>query len=347
MKKMNKFVLGLAFTSIIVGSFGTAFALYKNTTNASDMSIGIGTVQSHTESTDNVTYKIGTTEMYSNEALTTKIESNAKLSPDLNKVYVKVPLSFEYGETKTTSKQDTALGRFKVKVEINESIAKKGATVGASLKGYSKATVDNAEYDTYFTKNKMSDFFATTYSETTTSVEKHIDTAVDASNIYCVITIDLSTALSESNFYDVAEISNAFTVTLNWGGYDSSYTDFDSNLVPTAYIRGDLSDWKNLEDYQMVPNINAAYDIVEWKYKLLKGFSKIKVYDSSETQLSTNGWIPCRGVDKDSGATKETDGNATLDKEKSYDIYYTRNETYTDKQGFYVAAGSESKTETN
>ncbi len=354
MNKKNKILLGIALTSGVVASFSSAYALYVNATNGSEFSIGIGSVASHTDSSDTVTYKFGAIKTYSDESLGDDKElGNTKLSPDQNKVYIKVPLSFEYGETKTTSPQNSALGRFSVTVDIKNKLAAKGAKVSAQLKGYKDGT--------YFAAHRMSDFFETTYSSTSndtqtigesyTSVTKYIDTAVDASSIYCVITIDFSGVFTETNFPDWAEITNAYKVTLNWGdAYDDNnadesgvkkvYSDFESILKPTAYVRGDLSDWKDLADYQMVPNINAtgSTEKVEWEYRLLKGFSKIKIFDSSETVLNDNGWIYCRGVEADSGAAV-ADGNATLDKDKNYHIYYTRDETYSsdnNKQGFYV-----------
>ena len=359
MNKKNKILLGIALTSGVVASFSTAYALYENKTNASDFSIGIGSIASHTDSKDNVTYKFGEIKTYSNEGLTTEL-GTTKLSPKQNKVYIKVPLSFEYGETQTTSPQNSALGRFSVTVDIENKLAYCGAKVSAQLKGYSKGKGDDGDdgslQETYFTTNKMIDFFGTTYSYQKdgntvgnindvesgyTSVTKFIDTAVDAKNIYCVITIDFSSGLKDDCFFDLADITNAYKVTLNWGQYKDTYSDFDSDLIPTAYVRGDLSSWKDLADYQMVPNINKAYNIVEWEYKLLKGFSKIKVHDSRETTLSST-WIPCRGFDNGAGVSKDSVGNAILDKSKSYHIYYTRNETYSNKQGFYVGLEEDS-----
>lgn len=336
MKNKNKLVASLVIGASIVASFGTAFALYENATNGGKIDIGIGSVESHVDSDDKVTYIIGATKLYKDEALETEVASTDKLSPDFNKVYLSIPLSFEYAENnKTASAQDTVLGRFSTTVTIDDKLAGKGVVAHASLKGYKKANADGAEQVTYFTENKMSDFFNSTFGESEKTITKFIDTAVDKSSISCVMTLDFSTVLTADTFLDLSEIEKAFSVSLSWSGYSSTYTDFDSNLVPTAYIRGDKSDWNSYEDYQMVPNINAAYNIVEWNYKLLKGFSKIKVYDENETVLGSK-WIYCKGVADNSGASIDSDSNAVLDKEKEYHVYYTRNETTDGKKGFYV-----------
>lgn len=333
MKKYNKLVVSLVLGASVVATFGTAFALYKNVEGAKDYSIGIGSVQSHTDSDDNVNYLIGTLAAYKDESLTTAYGTTDKLTPDNSKVYLKVPLSFEYTQSNTTSAQETALGRFSVSVTVDDKIAaiENGAKVEAKLVGYTK----NENEVTYFTENKLSNFISKTFSNDSKTIDGFIDTAVDASSIYCVVTLDFSTACSTAdNYLKVAEIQNAFSASLTWKPYDKAMTDFDTNLIPTAYIRGDASDWKSYADYQMVPNINAKYNIVEWKYKLLKGFSKIKVYDENETKL-TDKWIKAK-----TGVTTDSQGNAVLDKDTSYNIYYTRNETYADKQGFYVESAS-------
>lgn len=359
MKKTNKFILGAALTSGVIACFGSAFALYKKL--GTDVSIGIGSVKSHTDSSDIVTYKIGTPTTYKNSTLDDDdvIDlTTAKLSPELNKLYVKVPLSFEYGTNLTTSAQDTAVGHLNVKVDIDSAIAAKGTKVTANLLGYS-----STDGDTYFTKSKMDNFFATADYSTLTAGEDgfvsqsgYIDTAVDASSISCLITIDMSSALTDDNFLDLAEITKAFNVTINWSPYQTeaystgeSWTD--AKLAPTAFVRGDRSDWQTMEDYRMVPNIDAAKSktvdgatdyLVEWKYTLLKDFSTIKVYDSSESVLKDDGgWIYCRGgtYDEAGTAVDVTGGNAKLDKNSSYNVYYTRDQVYNadyNQQGFYV-----------
>lgn len=351
MKKSNKFVLGLVLSAGVIGCFGTAFALYENKTDAKDFSIGIGSVVSHTESDDNINYKFGAIATYSDA--TCETEFTGKLNPDNNKVYVKIPLSFDYTKSATTSAQDTVVGHLKVQVDIAESVAK-NTTVSAKLTGYDK-NGEGQTVSTYFTKNKMSDFFSEA-NYTTTAAEngyvsqtKWIDTAVDASSISCVVGIDMSSALTANGFLDLAEIDNAFKVTVDWSPYKETYAEgetwTDDNLKPTAYVRGDNSDWQCLEDYRMVPNIYHSGDLVEWQYKLLKGFTEIKVYDSSETTLASDGgWIYCRAGEKYKDDKKDSvkldGGNASLYANNSYSIYYTRNETYTEgkdnKQGFYV-----------
>lgn len=357
MKKANKFILGAALTSGVIACFGAAFATYKKLD--SDINIGIGEVKGHTDSSDVVTYKIGTPTTYKSNTYeeADKIDlTTAKLSPELNKLYVKVPLSFEYGTNLTTSAQDTAVGHLNVKVDIDSAIAAKGTTVTANLMGYSK----DGTAETYFTTTKMDNFFSDKNyndSELTAvdgfiSQSGYIDTAVDASSISCVICIDMSSALSDTDkaFLDLANITKAFKVTINWSPYQkTAYSTgeswMDEKLAPTAYVCGDRSDWQTMEDYRMVPNINASKTndsseyLVEWKYTVLKDFSVIKVHDAKETVYGDT-WLRCRGGHLKNGTNVTIDdyGNATLDSTDSYNVYYTRNAT--SDQGFWVDSTS-------
>ncbi len=365
MKKTNKIILGTALASGVVACFGSAFALYKKT--ADKINIGIGEVSGHTDSTDEVKYLIKTITAYktkgSDGTLSDSVDlTTSKLSPDLNKVYLDVPLSFEYGANSTAPVQAAALGHLNVTVDIASDIAVKGATVTANLTGYSK---DGGTAETYFTKYKMNNFFATkNYSEITAengfaTQSGYIDTAIDTSNIHCIIGIDMSTALTDGNAVALAEISNAFKVTVNWspyqeGNYSTGESWADDNIKPTAYVRGDRSDWQCMEDYRMVPNIGASKTnttntttetvyLVEWTYKLLKEFTQMKVYDSQETQYADI-WVSCRGGKYADGTDVKitTDGNAILSDTDSYNVYYVRNTNGTNnvEKGFWVQSTS-------
>lgn len=358
MKKVNKLVLSLVLGVGVVGAFSASYALYQNKTSAQDFSIGIGEVQSYTDSNDTITYSVGTVafKKYSSDKLVDWGDSDL-LSPDLNKIVVQVPLSFKYSNSlSTAAPQDYALGRLSVSASINENIPF-GTKVSAKLVGYSKAG-DSKDQATYFTEYKMSNFLGTkgsdgkypsdvTFSSKGASaITGYIDTAIDASNIYCQIEYDFSSSITANNFYDLAELDKAFEVSVTWNGYKSvydgeehdgtTYEAFDANLKPDAFIRGDLSNWEDFDDYRMVPNINHAGTDVEWMYKLLKGFSQIKVYDESSN--TTNKWIGCRGTNSKS-VSFSSDFNAVLTKKNSYNIYYVRNAT-SDK-GFWVDATSE------
>lgn len=334
MKKSNKFVLGLALTAGIIGCFGTAFALYEK--KAEDVEISIGKVTTHADSTAVIKYKLDGIKTYSqlkdvdSGAEDKELDlSSTKLSPDYKKVYIKVPLSFTYKTTdENFTNQDAVVGRFSVKVDIASAVKAAGdVTVSAKLNGYGSS-------DTYFTKNKAYDFFETTYTSTSdASVTKHIDTAVNASAISCLITIDMSNSLTDDKFFDLTNTldgANAFDVALNWEPYKSQ-EEFDTNLIPNAYVRGDYSNWQIREGYQMVPNIfgsvktKDSYPGVEWQYKILKNFTTIKVYDSSVGEDDAGHWIGCGDVSEaGSNAKIEDNGNATISKDESYNVYYTR-----------------------
>ena len=359
MKKVNKLVLSLVLGVGVVGAFSASYALYQNKTSAQDFSIGIGEVKSYTDSEDTITYSVGTVafKKYSSDELVDWGDSDL-LSPDLNKIVVQVPLSFKYSANLTAAAaQDYALGRLSVSASVNENIPE-GTKVSAKLVGYSKAG-DNKDQATYFTENKMSNFLGTKGSDEkypsdvtfsskgASAITGYIDTAIDTSNIYCQIEYDFSASITANNFFDLAELDKAFEVSVTWNGYKSEYDGttyeaFDTNLKPDAFIRGDLSNWEDFDDYRMVPNINHAGTDVEWMYKLLKGFSQIKVYDGSSK--TANKWIGCRGTNSKS-VSFSSDFNAVLTKENSYNIYYVRNAT-SDK-GFWVDATSEDDKITN
>ncbi len=349
MKKKNKFILGTALTAGVIGCFGTAFALYKK--DAGDVEISIGKITSHADSTAVIDYSLAGITTYSaydesNSENNVAIDlSTTKLSPTYNKIYAKVPLSFSYStEDANFTSQEAVVGRFSVTVDIAEAVRKAGdVKVSAALKGYGST-------DTYFTRNKVSDFFDTTYNSETATATKYIDTAVDKSSIYCLLTIDMSSSLTDDKFFDLTNTlngANAFDVKLNWEPYKNQ-TDFDGNLVPNAYVRGDYSDWQIREGYQMVPNIfgsktNAkGYPLIEWQYKILKNFTTIKVYDSViDATNDDNCWVACRGGKKDAKGNSvipdgDMSGNATIYSDNSYDIYYVRYADKDEDKGFYV-----------
>ncbi len=358
MKKKTKLALGAALACGVVASFGSAYALYVNNSSAGDIDIGIGSVATHTDSTtDALTYSIGDVVAYNGSVEDENVIndlSSAKLSPSLNKVVLKVPLSFSYSASlSSASAQDYAVARVGVNVTIDKTLAaikdkdndnKDTVKVSAQLAGYQKASVTNngtaSLEDTYFTLNKVADFISATTSTDdsgNTVYSGTLDTAIDASSIYCLITIDMSSTITETNFLSLAEISSAFKVTLDLGSFDTSTSD--ANLIPSAYIRGDRSDWKSFTDYRMVPNVNHAGNEVEWTYKLLNGFSMIKVYDENNT---SGAWVSCRGTNT-TDCTVQSDGNAKLNNKLDYTVYYTRNAS--SDPGFYVTGGTSSSSQ--
>lgn len=381
MKTKNKILLGVAAASGVVASFGATFALYQNTTNADSLNIGIGAVKTYDSTEYGVNYKIGKIETYSDENCSKSI-TNYKLSPDLKNVYLKAPLTFAYdtnskaNANENAADQDYMVGTLKVGITVNNDIASlKSAKATAKIQGYPKAVDGSTTYETYFTAKKSSDFFNTTFGSTD-AVYHYIDVAVDtASTIYCVIGLDLSTAI-DADFLKVASITNAFDVTLNWGAFDTGTdtegvatgrptaednTDApDANLNPNLWITGDMNAWttKMVNDFQMAPNIKGKYyeetyengasgthtvgsgvAKVEWVYKGLKTFSKLKVYDEGD---SNNHWIDVRGYSESKGISKDANNNAVLyvADTNSYDIYYTRFAESSSQKGFYVVGGA-------
>ncbi len=377
MKTKNKILLGLAASSGVVASFGATFALYQNTDKASAFNIGIGTVKTITGSNDELKYKFGEIKAFSDESLATSINtlSTFKFKPQgegdtaaQDKLYLKVPLSFENPSErsdKNSANQKYAVGTLKVKVDVNSEIAKAGnVAVSAKLQGYDKAKGSASE--TYFTKHKSDDFFVTntgtkdTFAEAANSVTHYIDTAIDQNNIYCVIGLDLSKTIDKDNFINLGSLSNAFTITLDWGEYDTSITangiagrdkaDLDSKLNPDLWITGDKNGWVNDKinnDYQLVPNLAAEYyeesgdAKVEWTYAGLTTFGKLKVYDNTLDENAK--WISCRNPTtkqtNNPGVKSESDGNAvlTIQDGYAYDVFYKRGAESTSEKGFWVS----------
>ncbi len=385
MRTKNKILLGIAATSGVVASFGAAFALYNNTKNADEFNIGIGSVKSITSSTDEVKYKIGTISTYSDEECKTSVTS-PKISPDLKKVYVKVPLGFENPGNRTDTNsvnQDYATCTLKVEIKANEKLVDLGnVKATAKLQGYSTLATNGDVNSTYFSEYKQSNFVDNTFSSTdgkfdstTNTITRYIDTGIDKdSTVYCVIGLDLSSALDDTNmnssdstknFLSLANLSGAFSITLSLGEYDDGtgtstrikddgendtkvVRDIDTNLNPDLWITGDKNGWKSDEinnDYQLVPNLKGALYSesgdakVEWMYAGITNFSQLKVYDNT---LESK-WISCRNQTtedtKNPGVKSEDGGNAvlTIKDNYAYDVYYKRGATDENNKGFWVS----------
>ncbi len=360
MKTKNKILLGITAASGVVASFGAAFALYIKPAEGSKIGIGIGTVMSYTPSSDGVKYNFGagikaykpTTK---GEKSTDTYGEEDKLNPTNNKVYIEAPLSFEYtyneGQITLTagSEQTYAAGTLKVQVDVNSSIAKVGnVVVTAELGGYDYDTGLTVGNNYFMAKKQGNKFIDATFdsSSESTSVTNYIDTGVaNDKKQYCLVTLDFSKAFADTdangdtndNFLNISDISNAFTVTFNWGDYNfdnssergadnaKGYTVLDKNLDPRVYIRGDKSSWKDFNEYRMVPNLrnsDAGAEKVQWMYTGLTGFSKIKVKDNAISEESTEGWANYNG--NTDNVTYEN-GDAKLNKDNyKYGVYYVR-----------------------
>lgn len=376
MKTKNKILLGLATTSGVVASFGAAYAIYVSPKVGKTFNIGIGTVKTYTQTDDKVTYSFGDIELFKNETCAEgdKIDS-PKLSPDLNKVYLKAPLSFSYNGDLTNPnavKQDYMLGTLKVSVTLDSSIANLGnATVSAKLQGYDTIIDGTGVSETYFTAHKQDDFFSSnnnTFSSDKITLEADIGTAIDASSIYCVIGLDLSSTIKDDEFVDVAGIAEAFKVSLSWGEYTTTgVTNADSQLNPDLWITGGMNDWttKMNNDFRLVPNLKAQYYAeksssdtkttktdgyaarVEWMYKGLTTFNRLKVYDNTLDENAK--WISCRNPTTEEtgnkGVKSESDGNAvlTIQDGYAYDVYYKRGAIADNVKNFWVSASGTNK----
>ena len=370
MKAKNKILLGVSAASGVIASFGAAIALYKNASNAADLNIGIGAVESYTQSLGNLNYSFGDISFYSDEECTTKFKKGAddiddtslKLTPTVNNIYIKAPLSFGYQPPLTDSpEQPYAVGTLKVSVSINTGILEQGSvTASAKIKGYPK-TGENSDQDTYFTAAKSGNFFTAglsnneypvvTFNKDSTKTESgtgfntvthYIDTAIEKDTQYCAINLDFSKAITDDTYLDIAEITDAFKVTLSWGDYDTSTernnADIDNKMNPKVYVRGNTNEWTSSNDYRMVPNVKGALKtdtsnnyLVEWMYDDLVNFDEIKVYDDTLDGADEKKWISCRNSNetgKKDGVTTTDGGNAQLTKEGyKYDVYYVRGAT--------------------
>lgn len=344
MKRTNKLILSLALGATVAATFGTAFALYQNGFENNSKEIEIGTVQGYVENNKTINYSIGEVTTYKPTSDNAWVEwgTDDKITPDLNKVKVVAPLSFSYNtdDKFKGTEQPYTLGRLQVTVELKNANLAEGTKVSAKLTGYTKPTKTGStdEYDNYFTANKMSNFLGSknadgeTANAGSSSITGFIDTAIDKSNIKCEIELDFSTSTADAGkFLSIAEATNLYSISLTWGGYKDTYSDFDAKLKPTTYIRSDVTNWEAQNDFALVPNINGgnggdAKDI-EWMYTGLTNTSQMKIYDSSDEK-----WF--KATEKGDDITDSDDGNVVLDKDSKYNAYFIR---YRNDDGTYKA----------
>jgi hypothetical protein len=254
--------------------------------------------------------------IYTDEACTTAFDGDLATA---KKVYVKLPLSFETITSGGRSDQDSALGRLTLNIDLNGKLAS-SAKVYAQLKGYTKG---------WFQHYMLGKFIDTTGTSKISnhSVSGTMDTAIDASSIYALVTLDFSNADATT----LGHVTSAFNISVNWSAYGSNMTGFSDSIKPVAYIIGDKSGWNlsSSEIYQMTPNIFSEKkvndeNVVEWMYKDLTGFSELKVLHNNDGTWD-KGVNSCsyNGV---SGGSIGSGGNAVVNG-KTCTVYYATGES--------------------
>ncbi len=329
MKNRNKFLVSLALSAGVIATFGASYALYINADSADPLKIQIGSVTTHTDSTATLSYKVGevSSKKYDTDSNSWIDWGDDKLNPTYNKVQITAPLSFEYSSDYSGAKQPYIGGTLGITVSLSENIPD-GTTVSANLTGY------NTEYSgSYFAIHKQGKLFngnsdgTSVFSSTTRSYTSYISTAIDKDSISAVIELDFSNSLTSSKFLDLAETTNAYSISLSWGEYDTEHGN-DENLKPGAYMIGDMTDWdtkKLFEDYALVPNLKNTEGNVEWMYSGLTNASMVKVYD----KIQSSPWISCKSSNT---LYYQEGGNAKITSTDMYTVTYKRG----DSEGFWI-----------
>ncbi len=280
--------------------------------------------------------------VYTNESCTTMAIGEASLA-DTKKVYVKVPLTFHTITTAGRVAQETAVGRLNMDVLLNEDL-RSGTNVTVSLKGYKAGTW----FYKYMTGNFI-DSASTSYGSA--GYSSNMDTAIRASGIYALVTLDFTSADS----YSLQNAANVFSISTKWSAYSTSMAGFADSVKPVYSVLGTFNGWAILETYQMVPDIDdtttkadgKAIDVPVWSYRNLdvsgvSGDNQLKVYSNS----GNGTWIGCRSV-QNPGNTGEwwnydnKSANANVseykNKGKKCNVYYF---TGYSTDSFYVGVAS-------
>ena len=285
MKKGKLIGIGVASLGVVL-SVGGALALY--TKNATDVGFSFGKYN-YTPVSGDINYYLGTEVS----------EEDVVGASTITKV-VKVPMSATYPNDLETQviAQDYRAGNISVSFsggavfedKVSVSAAVKGYAVGSYLSG--GVTVINNE----------------TFTDASEGVSGAADVTVKAGDTTPTI----------------AELCQYLEVTLTFTG---TYLDFDeasfgltvkwdkvSNEYSPAYIKGDLNNWTEAEEYRMVENIDATQK--EWVFKDLTGFEAMKIYrkvGENET------WV--------GPSTVNTSLNVTPDKTETYKVVWHESET--------------------
>lgn len=266
MKKSLKIVLASTIAAVgVAASFGGAFALYTQSANPAEFSIGAYT---HT-SKGTVTYKAG--------AVTSDLGEN-KISPAHGTVEYKIPLGGTYSSD--IPSQNFVYGNLKVDITIPSAVAEKTLWC-VYVDGYNSGSYWDSNFASLrrLTGDPASGK-QNPYVGTTTSVNKDIavnavenPTAVtrpqegNPINQWVVVYVDFREALTAENFKDYAE--SAFKLDVTFDKVSASCT--------RPQVFGDGNSWnKEALEYGLVPNIAA--DKWEWTFKDLTGFGKAILY---------------------------------------------------------------------
>lgn len=310
MKKSLKIVLASTIAAVgVAASFGGAFALYTQSANPAEFSIGAYT---HT-SKGTVTYAAG--------SVTSSLGEN-KISPDNPTVEYKIPLGGSYSND--IPAQDFIYGNLKVDITIPTEIANTTRWC-VYVDGYNDGSYWDTNFDTLrrLTGPKVDD--KDPIVGETTSVNKDIavnavasPTAVarpsehaNVANQWVVVYVNFSEALTASNFKNFAE--KAFKIDVTF--------DKVSATCARPQVFGDGNSWnKEAYEYGLVPNIAA--NKWEWEFKDLSGFGQLLLYVK---EGSNERYV------------KDTNGNnLTVDPSKTYQVYVNGIDGVGDKNSLYT-----------
>jgi len=301
MKKMNKKLVGcLVALGGVALSVGATFALY--TKGADDVKFSIGAYK-FTASSGTVNYKIGAvTTKYVNSSGTEGTDLSAP-NPDYPIVDMTFPLGAEYAQD--VPEQLYIPGNVSVKAKKASALSSVEVKITANVEGYA----DSSYWATFTDTNgyHLGDItdskpIALETSETEIGSKNVAATVVTnpttATSQYLHVQVDFS-GLSASNFLDLAETADAYSVSVSWGDVSSDYE--------AAYVTGDGNGWTHgVDEYRMVPDITAS--TWRWMYSNLTDFSQLKVTTKKGGNTSWYG--------------DTSGGNVTVDSAKTYTVYW-------------------------
>ena len=288
--KISKKLIGITVASLgMVFSIGGAIALYQTAADNAGFGISAG---AYAGSGGTVTYKINNTAGNSsiNPVYMTGggEDGGTGLSATYTQVKYEVALSAVYAAG--ANAQDFVVGNLAVSVTNIPEAYRGKLSIAVAIDGYENNSLGKATYEHIFGED-----FAITEEAQSYNVNKNIAVAsagVQVARIYLKYNLAGIDTLTQN------EVGLGYTLNVAWG-------EATNEFVP-AYIVGNGNQWTKDDGYSMAPNINKANaEGWEWVYNNLPG-----TMESAKCIIND---------------TWSDDPNASLDAEKSYNVYWNGN----------------------
>ena len=289
--KISKKLIGIGVASLgMVFSIGGAIALYTQAAQNAQFGISAG---AYAGSGGTVTYKINNTAGNSNVApaylRTNGTNGGSGLSTEFTQVSYEMELSTAYAAG--ANQQDFVVGNLSVSITNIPEAYRGKLSIWVDIDGYTADTLGAATYRNVFME---SDYVIT--NENTSFTGAH-NVAVSSSGAQ-KLRIFLKYNLEGIDTLTKNEEGLGYTLSVAW-------TAPTNEFVP-AYVVGNANQWTKDDGYSMAPNINKPSNQGwEWVYNNLPGTME------SAKCIINDTW---------SGG-----GNASLNAEKSYNVYWNGN----------------------